>query len=79
MNTKIVKTEDGNEDEVIREAGEILKSGGLVDFPTETVYWLGGDALKEDAARRIYSAKGRPSDNPLIAHKADLRSLDELA
>ncbi|CDD66497.1 sua5/YciO/YrdC/YwlC family protein [Firmicutes bacterium CAG:882] len=79
MNTKIVKTEDGNEDEVIREAGEILKSGGLVAFPTETVYGLGGDALKEDAARRIYSAKGRPSDNPLIVHIADIGALDELA
>lgn len=78
MNTKIVKTEDGNEDEVIREAGEILKSGGLVAFPTETVYGLGGDALKEDAARRIYSAKGRPSDNPLIVHIADIGALDEL-
>lgn len=79
MNTKIVKTEDGNEDEVIREAGEILRSGGLVAFPTETVYGLGGDALKEDAARRIYSAKGRPSDNPLIVHIADIGALDELA
>lgn len=79
MNTKIVKIEDGNEDEVIREAGEILKSGGLVAFPTETVYGLGGDALKEDAARRIYSAKGRPSDNPLIVHIADIGALDELA
>lgn len=79
MNTKIVKTEDGNEDEVIREAGEILKSGGLVAFPTETVYGLGGDALKEDAARKIYSAKGRPSDNPLIVHIADIGALDELA
>lgn len=79
MNTKILKIEDGNEDEVIREAGEILKSGGLVAFPTETVYGLGGDALKEDAARRIYSAKGRPSDNPLIVHIADIGALDELA
>lgn len=79
MNTKILKIEDGNEDEVIREAGEILKSGGLVAFPTETVYGLGGDALKEDAARKIYSAKGRPSDNPLIVHIADIGALDELA
>lgn len=79
MNTKILKIEDGNEDEVIREAGEVLKSGGLVAFPTETVYGLGGDALKEDAARKIYSAKGRPSDNPLIVHIADIGALDELA
>ena len=79
MNTKIVKIDDSNEEEVIREAGEILKSGGLVAFPTETVYGLGGDALKEDAARKIYSAKGRPSDNPLIVHIADIGALDELA
>ena len=79
MNTKIVKIDDSNEEEVIREAGEILRSGGLVAFPTETVYGLGGDALKEDAARKIYSAKGRPSDNPLIVHIADIGALDELA
>ncbi len=79
MITKIVKIDDTNEESVIKEAGEILKNGGLVAFPTETVYGLGGDALKEDAARRIYSAKGRPSDNPLIVHIADIGALDELA
>lgn len=79
MNTRIVKIDDNNEESVIREAGEILKDGGLVAFPTETVYGLGGDALKEDAARKIYSAKGRPSDNPLIVHIADIGALDELA
>ena len=78
MNTKIIKIDDNNEESVIREAGEILKDGGLVAFPTETVYGLGGDALKEDAARKIYSAKGRPSDNPLIVHIADIKALDEL-
>lgn len=79
MITKIVKIDDTNEESVIKEAGEILKNGGLVAFPTETVYGLGGDALKEDAARKIYSAKGRPSDNPLIVHIADIGALDELA
>jgi len=54
----------------ITEASEILKRGGLVAFPTETVYGLGGDALNPDAARKIYAAKGRPSDNPLIVHIA---------
>ncbi len=54
--------------EIIREAGEILKKGGLVAFPTETVYGLGGDALNADSSRKIYAAKGRPSDNPLIVH-----------
>ena len=50
----------------IRQAGQILKRGGLVAFPTETVYGLGADALNEDAAAKIYAAKGRPSDNPLM-------------
>ena len=58
---------------------DILKNGGLVAFPTETVYGLGGDALKEDAARRIYAAKGRPSDNPLIVHIADKEDVYKLA
>jgi L-threonylcarbamoyladenylate synthase len=57
---------------VIERAAEVIRSGGLVAFPTETVYGLGGDALKPDAARKIYAAKGRPSDNPLIVHVADL-------
>lgn len=61
--------------EILKEAGEIIKRGGLVAFPTETVYGLGADALNPEAAQRIYAAKGRPSDNPLIVHiarKADL-------
>ena len=53
-----------NNTDIIREAGRILKEGGLVAFPTETVYGLGADALNEDAAKKIYAAKGRPSDNP---------------
>lgn len=52
-------------------AAEILKRGGLVAFPTETVYGLGGNALNEGAAAKIYEAKGRPSDNPLIVHLSD--------
>lgn len=55
---------------VLREAGAILRRGGLVVFPTETVYGLGGDATQADAAKKIYAAKGRPSDNPLIVHVA---------
>ncbi|MCR4598725.1 MAG: threonylcarbamoyl-AMP synthase [Acetatifactor sp.] len=69
METKIVRLEEGNRsEESLREAGEILKQGGLVAFPTETVYGLGGDALNPDSSRKIYAAKGRPSDNPLIVH-----------
>ena len=63
----------------IREAAEVLQKGGLVAFPTETVYGLGANALDETAAARIYAAKGRPSDNPLIVHIADVASLKELA
>ena len=54
----------------IRRAACIIRTGGLVVFPTETVYGLGGDATNADASRRIYAAKGRPSDNPLIIHVA---------
>lgn len=64
--------------EAVREAGEILKAGGLVAFPTETVYGLGGDALDEKAAEKIYEAKGRPSDNPLIVHIAEISALDKI-
>ncbi len=60
-------------------AGEILRNGGLVAFPTETVYGLGGDALKPYAAKKIYEAKGRPSDNPLIVHIADRDAVYKLA
>lgn len=56
------------ENAALRRAGEVLKQGGLVAFPTETVYGLGGDALNRDSSRKIYAAKGRPSDNPLIVH-----------
>lgn len=64
---------------IIQKAGEILKEGGLVAFPTETVYGLGADGLNEDAAKKIYAAKGRPSDNPLIIHIADMESLKKVA
>ena len=64
-----LKTEEGLQG--IRRAGEIIRRGGLVVFPTETVFGLGGNALDADAASKIYAAKGRPSDNPLIIHIAD--------
>ena len=64
--------------EIIKEAGRILKEGGLVAFPTETVYGLGADALNEDAARKIYAAKGRPSDNPLIIHITNMDALGKI-
>lgn len=69
MNTVISRLSGGAEDIGIFEAaGEIIRSGGLVAFPTETVYGLGGNGLDKNAAEKIYAAKGRPSDNPLIVH-----------
>ncbi len=69
MQTKIIKTDASKPLEgQVRECAEIIARGGLVAFPTETVYGLGGSALDADAAKKIYEAKGRPSDNPLIIH-----------
>lgn len=73
-----IDTEQTNKD-IIKKAGDILKNGGLVAFPTETVYGLGADALNEQAAKKIYAAKGRPSDNPLIVHIADMDALEKIA
>ncbi|MGI6095743.1 MAG: L-threonylcarbamoyladenylate synthase [Lachnospiraceae bacterium] len=76
METKVVKVDSKMPDQaVMEEAGNILQNGGLVAFPTETVYGLGGNALDASASERIYRAKGRPSDNPLIVHIADMESL----
>jgi len=63
----------------MQEAGELIAAGELVAFPTETVYGLGGDALHPDAAKKIYEAKGRPSDNPLIIHIAEVSDLKRVA
>ncbi len=74
MNTVTVKIDRSKaefteaEDAALRRAGEVIRAGGLVAFPTETVYGLGGDALNRESSRKIYAAKGRPSDNPLIVH-----------
>ena len=68
MKTEVVKITDLNWDEKVKHLGEIIRNGGLVAFPTETVYGLGGNGLNPEAAKKIYAAKGRPSDNPLILH-----------
>ena len=69
METKIFKLiPNENNGTALTKCADIIKNGGLVAFPTETVYGLGGDATDADAARKIYAAKGRPSDNPLIIH-----------
>lgn len=66
------------EKEALRRAGSIIRQGGLVAFPTETVYGLGGDALNPQSSEKIYKAKGRPSDNPLIVHIADMDALNAI-
>lgn len=74
METKIIQIQTNTEpftpqeEEALRYAGQVLQQGGLVAFPTETVYGLGGDALNRESSGKIYAAKGRPSDNPLIVH-----------
>lgn len=86
VNTELIKVgnaEIERNDEktlaAIERAGRIIREGGLVAFPTETVYGLGGDALNPESARKIYAAKGRPSDNPLIVHIAELDALRGIA
>lgn len=83
METAIVNiTDDRQGIEAIREkihaAGRIIRQGGLVAFPTETVYGLGADALNPLASGKIYEAKGRPSDNPLIVHISNMEDLDRI-
>ena len=80
METKriIIKDRENIKDEELSAAAQVLREGGLVAFPTETVYGLGGNALDEDAAKKIYAAKGRPCDNPLIAHISCAEELEPL-
>lgn len=75
MDTKLFNTEENK----INEAGKIIRNGGLVAFPTETVYGLGASAFDADAAKKIYAAKGRPSDNPLIVHICDKAQIADIA
>lgn len=80
MKTQIFTIQDPNEaTDTLHAAGHILRQGGLVVFPTETVYGLGGDGTNPQAAAAIYAAKGRPSDNPLIIHVADPEDADKYA
>lgn len=79
MNTRIVKIDEKNINmEIMQDAGNIIKNGGLVAFPTETVYGLGGDALNGASSGKIYAAKGRPSDNPLIVHISSMEALPQI-
>ncbi|MCR4903082.1 MAG: threonylcarbamoyl-AMP synthase [Butyrivibrio sp.] len=82
MKTELFKIEENNIDasamEIIKRAGQIMKDGGLVAFPTETVYGLGGDALNPESSKKIYAAKGRPSDNPLIVHVCCMEDVEKI-
>ncbi|RXM77809.1 threonylcarbamoyl-AMP synthase [Clostridium tetani] len=79
METKVIKThKDKLENKILKECGEALRNGKLVVFPTETVYGLGANALKEDAVKKIFEAKGRPQDNPLIVHISELEEIAPL-
>ena len=68
----------GTSEEDIQQAAEIIREGGLVAFPTETVYGLGADALNPEAVGKVYAAKGRPSDNPMIVHISSKDDLERL-
>jgi L-threonylcarbamoyladenylate synthase len=77
--TKILKIDSNNPQiDKIQQAAEMIKQGGTVAFPTETVYGLGANALDEQAIDKIFKAKGRPQDNPLIVHISEISQLDEL-
>lgn len=78
METIVEKLSGKKDKEILQQAAKIIKRGGLVAFPTETVYGLGADGLKEEAAKKIYAAKGRPSDNPLILHIAERSQLEQI-
>lgn len=79
MKTEVCNiTEDTEKNaEIYRKAKHVIKSGGLVAFPTETVYGLGANALDPEACKKIYEAKGRPSDNPLIVHVANIHGAEK--
>lgn len=79
MNTIVEKVDINYPDKkIIKKAAAVIRNGGLVAFPTETVYGLGADALLPEGAKKIYAAKGRPSDNPLIVHIADFDALEKI-
>lgn len=77
--TEEFNIDNAENNEIIKTAADVIRRGGLVAFPTETVYGLGGDAFDETAASRIYEAKGRPSDNPLIIHISDVEDLERVS
>lgn len=80
MQTKVIKIDSADIDNArMQEAADLIRAGELVAFPTETVYGLGADALHPEASMKIYAAKGRPSDNPLIVHICKFEELVSIA
>ena len=78
MKSKYIDLKDNKDLEELKAPAEAIKQGNLVLFPTETVYGIGANALNEEAVKKIYIAKGRASDNPLIAHISNIKMLEEL-
>ncbi|ABE51156.1 L-threonylcarbamoyladenylate synthase [Methanococcoides burtonii] len=77
--TLVIRADSHNFEEELTRAADIIKEGGIVAFPTETVYGLGANALDPDAVKKIFKAKGRPADNPLIVHVASKDQCNDLA
>ena len=78
MNTKLIKISVDDAIEKYNEAARLLKDGQVVGIPTETVYGLAGNAYSEEAVKRIFEAKGRPQDNPLIVHISEFSEIYDL-
>ena len=78
MTTIIQVDGDHPQEEIIEQAAAIIRSGGLVAFPTETVYGLGADAMNEAAIQKVFKAKGRPGDNPLIVHVGNRNDVERV-
>lgn len=79
VKSKYLDMQDVNDYSVLDEAANIINNGGLVLFPTETVYGIGANAFDDEAVKKIFIAKGRAQDNPLILHISDMEMLDEIA
>src|ERR1700737_4217233 len=79
MPTRVIQVDSSApESNLIAEAGKVLRAGGLVAFPTETVYGLGANALDAEAVSRVFVAKGRPANNPVIIHIAETKQAENL-
>ena len=78
MQTRYWNLQNDTDGVMLREAAALIKQGEAVAFPTETVYGLGADGLNGEAVRKIFEAKGRPNDNPLILHIADKEDILKL-